>query len=91
MGYPYWVLAKQGSIWRLSRKDDTAHQRGWYAYMNVGVPLIEERRDILQPPPDVICEQTYVNGTDPAPVQWTNTANSRSPTQSAGRLRGRSS
>jgi hypothetical protein len=55
------------------KKDDTAHQRGWYAYMNVGVPLIEERRDILQPPPDVICEQTYVNRTDPAPVQWTNT------------------
>jgi hypothetical protein len=54
-------------------KEKTAQQRGWFAYMNVGIPLIEERSDIVQPPPDVICEQTYVNRTDPEPVQWTNT------------------
>lgn len=75
MGYPYWVLSKLNKVryGAYPEKEDTAHQRGWYAYMNVGVPLIEERRDILQPPPDVICEQTYVNRTDPEPVRWTNT------------------
>ncbi|MFI5782961.1 hypothetical protein [Nocardia sp. NPDC051570] len=56
------------------QEEKTAHQRGWYAYMNVGIPLIEERGDIVQPPPDVISQQAYVNRTDPAvPVQWTNT------------------
>lgn len=55
------------------QEEKTAHQRGWYVYMNMGVPLIEERRDIVQPPPDVISEQTYVNRTDPVVVQWTNT------------------
>ena len=53
--------------------EKTAHERGWYVFMNMGIPLIEERGDIVQPPPDVISEQTYVNRTDPVPVQWTNT------------------
>ncbi|ELS55377.1 hypothetical protein [Streptomyces viridochromogenes] len=52
---------------------ETAHQRGWRAYMNVGVPLIEERSDIEQPPPDLISKQTYVNGTDPIKVTVTDT------------------
>jgi hypothetical protein len=43
----------------------TAHERGWYAYMNMGVPLIDERHDIVQPPPDVISEHTYIDRTDP--------------------------
>ncbi|MFH8289309.1 hypothetical protein [Streptomyces sp. NPDC018059] len=51
----------------------TAHQRGWQAYMTVGVPLIEERGDITQPPPDVISKQTYVNRTDPIPTDWSHT------------------
>lgn len=55
------------------QEENTAHQRGWYAYMNIGVPLIEERSDIVQPPPDVISEQTYVSRTDPQDVRWTNT------------------
>ncbi|MFD7238325.1 YncE family protein [Streptomyces syringium] len=50
--------------------EDTAHQRGWLAYMTVGVPLIEERGDIAQPPPDVISKQTYINRTDPVPMKW---------------------
>jgi hypothetical protein len=54
-------------------EEETAHQRGWYAYMNMGVPLIEERSDIEQPPPDVISQQTYVNRTDPQEARWTNT------------------
>ncbi|MFI9047263.1 hypothetical protein [Streptomyces sp. NPDC053427] len=53
--------------------EDTAHQRGWRAYMTVGVPLIEERGDIAQPPPDVISKQTYVNRTDPTPTKWSHT------------------
>ncbi|MFJ3445777.1 gluconolaconase [Streptomyces sp. NPDC086081] len=50
---------------------DSAHARGWTTYMNMGVPLIEERSDIQQPPPDVIYENTFVNRTDPRPVTWT--------------------
>ncbi|MCF3176542.1 YncE family protein [Streptomyces sioyaensis] len=53
--------------------EDAAHQRGWRAYMTVGVPLIEERSDIVQPPPDVISKQTYVNRTDPIPMEWSHT------------------
>jgi hypothetical protein len=53
--------------------EDAAHQRGWRAYMTVGVPLVEERGDIAQPPPDVISKQTYVNRTDPISVTWSHT------------------
>ncbi len=53
--------------------EDTAHQRGWQAYMTVGVPLIEERGDITQPPPDLIAKQTFVNRTDPIPTDWSHT------------------
>lgn len=52
--------------------EKSAHERGWYVYMNMGVPLIEERSDIVQPPPDVLSEQTYVNRTDPQDVRWTS-------------------
>ncbi|MFV0132386.1 gluconolaconase [Streptomyces sp. HMX87] len=51
--------------------EDSAHKQGWNTYMNMGVPLIEERSDIQQPPPDVIYENTFVNRTDPRPVTWT--------------------
>ncbi|MFE7121107.1 hypothetical protein ACFU99_37330, partial [Streptomyces sp. NPDC057654] len=50
-----------------------AHERGWRAYMTVGVPLVEERGDIVQPPPDVISKQTYINRTDPVPTKWSHT------------------
>jgi hypothetical protein len=53
--------------------EDAAHQRGWRAYMTVGVPLVEERGDIAQPPPDVISKQTYVNRTDPIAHTWSHT------------------
>lgn len=51
----------------------TAHERGWRAYMNVGVPVVEERSDIQQPPPDMISKQTYINGTDPIKITVTDT------------------
>ncbi|KOU39632.1 gluconolaconase [Streptomyces sp. WM6378] len=51
----------------------TAHERGWRAYMNVGAPVVEERGDIQQPPPDMISKQTYVNGTDPIKITVTDT------------------
>ncbi|MGA5561928.1 YncE family protein [Streptomyces platensis] len=53
--------------------EEAAHQRGWRAYMTVGVPLVEERGDIAQPPPDVIAKQTYINRTDPTPTTWSHT------------------
>ncbi|MFJ3402341.1 hypothetical protein ACIPM5_35770 [Streptomyces microflavus] len=39
----------------------TAYQLGWLAYMHLGEPLIEERRNITQPPPDTFSSRTYVN------------------------------
>ncbi|KOG76090.1 hypothetical protein [Streptomyces varsoviensis] len=39
----------------------TASQRGWFAYMNLGEPLIEVRGNIGQPPPDTFSSRTYVN------------------------------
>ncbi|WP_035847652.1 hypothetical protein [Kitasatospora azatica] len=51
----------------------TAQARGWRAYMNVGVPLVEELSDIEQPPPDLVSKQTYINGTDPIKVTATDT------------------
>ncbi|MBH0777767.1 gluconolaconase [Nocardia bovistercoris] len=45
--------------------EQSAHDRGWYGYMNLGVPLIDERHDIVQPPPDVISEHAYIDRTDP--------------------------
>ncbi|OIJ97488.1 gluconolaconase [Streptomyces sp. MUSC 14] len=54
-------------------EEGTAHDLGWIAYMTVGVPLVEERGDIAQPPPDVIAKQTYVNRTDPVPTDWSHT------------------
>ncbi|MBT2407531.1 MULTISPECIES: gluconolaconase [unclassified Streptomyces] len=53
--------------------EQTAHARGWRAWMNVGVPVIEERSDIQQPPPDMISKQTYINGTDPIKITVTDT------------------
>ncbi|MEU2512662.1 gluconolaconase [Streptomyces syringium] len=44
---------------------DTAHKRGWRTYMNMGLPLIEERSDIQQPPPDLIAQHSFTNRTDP--------------------------
>ncbi|MGW8380612.1 gluconolaconase [Streptomyces sp. ODS28] len=58
---------------RFPADEDTARQRGWRAYMNVGVPVVEERGGVEQPPPDVISKQTYVNGTDPIKITVTDT------------------
>ncbi|MEU5127113.1 gluconolaconase [Streptomyces mobaraensis] len=54
-------------------EQDTARQRGWRAYLNLGVPLVEEESGIEQPPPDVISKQTYVNATDPVRFTATDT------------------
>ncbi|MCX5196184.1 gluconolaconase [Streptomyces sp. NBC_00249] len=53
--------------------EQNARERGWRAFMNVGVPVIEERSDIQQPPPDMISKQTYINGTDPIKITVTDT------------------
>ncbi|WP_275466924.1 hypothetical protein [Streptomyces noursei] len=39
----------------------SAFKLGWLAYMNLGEPLIEERRNISQPPPDTFSSRAYVN------------------------------
>ncbi|MGW5118230.1 hypothetical protein ACWEQ8_22765 [Streptomyces noursei] len=39
----------------------SAFKLGWLAYMNLGEPLIEERRNVQQPPPDTFSSRTYVN------------------------------
>ncbi|WP_406182386.1 gluconolaconase [Streptomyces sp. NBC_01006] len=53
--------------------EKTAQERGWRAFMNMGVPVVEERSDITQPPPDMISKQTYINGTDPVKITVTDT------------------
>ncbi|MEV6732726.1 MULTISPECIES: gluconolaconase [unclassified Streptomyces] len=55
------------------QEEKAAHERGWRAYMNMGVPIVEERSDITQPPPDMISKQTYINGTDPVKITVTDT------------------
>jgi hypothetical protein len=39
----------------------TAVDRGWITYMNLGEPMIEERGNIIQPPPDTLSSRVYVN------------------------------
>ncbi|MER6567472.1 hypothetical protein ABT288_15085 [Streptomyces sp. NPDC001093] len=50
----------------------TAFQLGWLAYMNLGEPLIEERCDISQPPPDMFSSRTYVNRSQASPMNFTD-------------------
>lgn len=66
----------------------TAHDLDWRTYMNIGMPLIEERSDIQQPPPDVIYQNTFVNRTDPRPVTWTATVEFSVSTQISWQLQG---
>lgn len=40
---------------------ETAADRGWITYMNLGEPLIDERGDIQQPAPDTLSSRVYVN------------------------------
>lgn len=71
--YPTGFSLNKGRFEEYPIAEDTAHQLGWRAYMTVGVPLIEERKDIVQPPPDLVSKQTYVNRTDPKPTTWSHT------------------
>jgi hypothetical protein len=50
----------------------TAAQLGWLAYMNLGEPLIEERRDVAQPPPDTFSARTYVNRSESSEMDFTD-------------------
>ncbi|MEU1289861.1 hypothetical protein [Kitasatospora sp. NPDC005856] len=50
----------------------TAHQLGWLAYMNLGEPLIEERRNLHQPPPDTFSSRSYVNRSRTAEMDFTD-------------------
>ncbi|MFE2970404.1 hypothetical protein ACFXKC_43520 [Streptomyces sp. NPDC059340] len=49
-----------------------AFQLGWLAYMNLGEPLIEERCNISQPPPDTFSSRTYVNRSQASPMTFTD-------------------
>ncbi|MEU1631117.1 hypothetical protein ABZ746_38950 [Streptomyces sp. NPDC020096] len=50
----------------------TAFQLGWIAYMNLGEPLIEERCNISQPPPDTFSCRCYVNRSQTSPMTFTD-------------------
>lgn len=39
----------------------SASRRGWMAYFEIGVPLVEERADVIQPRADVLSTRTYEN------------------------------
>ncbi|RZE02205.1 hypothetical protein C0Q64_12200 [Streptomyces albidoflavus] len=50
----------------------TAHQLGWLAYLNLGEPLIEERGNISQPPPDTFSTRTYANRSQSSKMTFTD-------------------
>ncbi|MER5857300.1 hypothetical protein ACFV2Z_34625 [Streptomyces sp. NPDC059688] len=50
----------------------SAHQLGWLSYMNLGEPLIEERCDISQPPPDTFSSRAYVNRSQTSEMTFTD-------------------
>ncbi|AZQ74948.1 hypothetical protein EKH77_30595 [Streptomyces luteoverticillatus] len=50
----------------------SAFQLGWIAYINLGEPLIEERCDIGQPPPDTFSSRAYVNRNQASPMTFTD-------------------
>ncbi|MFI0742252.1 hypothetical protein ACH4PU_29900 [Streptomyces sp. NPDC021100] len=50
----------------------SAFQLGWIAYMNLGEPLIEERCDIGQPPPDTFSSRAYVNRSQASAMTFTD-------------------
>ncbi|NEA43617.1 hypothetical protein [Streptomyces sp. SID11385] len=50
----------------------SAFQLGWLAYMNLGEPLIEERGDIGQPPPDTFSTRAYVNRSQTSKLTFTD-------------------
>ncbi|MEU9229339.1 hypothetical protein AB0D40_33895 [Streptomyces massasporeus] len=50
----------------------TAFDRGWLAYMTLGEPLIEERSNIAQPPPDTFSSRSYVNRSQTSPMTFTD-------------------
>ncbi|WP_043267648.1 hypothetical protein [Streptomyces sp. CT34] len=50
----------------------SAYERGWLAYMNLGEPLIEERGNISQPPPDTFSSRAYVNRSQNSKMTFTD-------------------
>ncbi|MFE4667232.1 hypothetical protein ACFRI7_26865 [Streptomyces sp. NPDC056716] len=50
----------------------SAFKLGWLAYMNLGEPLIEERRGIGQPEPDTFSSRAYVNRSLATPMNFTD-------------------
>ncbi|MFB6902918.1 hypothetical protein [Streptomyces bacillaris] len=51
----------------------SAYQLGWLAYMNLGEPLIEERGNVDQPPPDMFSARTYANRSEESKMTFTDT------------------
>ncbi|MEU8541459.1 hypothetical protein AB0C52_15960 [Streptomyces sp. NPDC048717] len=50
----------------------SAFKLGWLAYMNLGEPLIEERRNVDQPPPDTFSSRTYANRSETSTMNFTD-------------------
>lgn len=53
----------------------SAYKLGWLAYMNLGEPLVEERGDVGQPPPDTFSARTYVNRSATSTMTFTDSVN----------------
>ncbi|MEU9713969.1 hypothetical protein [Streptomyces sp. NPDC047976] len=50
----------------------SAYKLGWLAYMNLGEPLIEERRNVEQPPPDTFSSRSYANRSLASEMSFTD-------------------
>ncbi|MFI9011564.1 hypothetical protein ACIGNX_30445 [Actinosynnema sp. NPDC053489] len=53
----------------------TAHHLGWLSYLHLGEPLIEERGNLEQPPPDTFSSRSYVNRSQTSAMKFTDTIN----------------
>ncbi|RKT54562.1 hypothetical protein [Saccharothrix australiensis] len=53
----------------------TATELGWLAYLHLGEPLVEERGNVDQPPPDTFSARSYVNRSQSSTLKFSDTVN----------------
>jgi len=53
----------------------TAAELGWLAYLHLGEPLVEERGNVEQPPPDTFSTRSYVNRSQTSTLKFSDTVN----------------
>ncbi|MER0443494.1 hypothetical protein ABR738_02735 [Streptomyces sp. Edi4] len=71
-GVPHHPVAVSVNKSSSQRFPGSAFDLGWLAYMNLGEPLIEERCDIAQPPPDTFSSRVYVNRSQTTKMTFTD-------------------